>query len=124
MPPEKKSQQEESFTDIARLAEKQLIKAAPGAEHKDPQKTYTPNPELKTLRTFQGDMEETIHKKNESVVTIATAEQNKKKNPVPELVSTSKGSFVKRLRKVPNEPPTNNNVWPSGCAFERCAFEC
>jgi hypothetical protein len=45
----------------------------------EPEKSqYTPNPHLKTLRTFQGDMEETIHKKNESVVSIAVAEQEKR----------------------------------------------
>ncbi len=37
---------------------------------------------LKTLRTYQGDVEETIHMNNESLISIATAEQKaKEKDP-------------------------------------------
>lgn len=39
---------------------------------------YKPNPLLKTLRTFHGDLEETINKNKESVVSIAVAEQKVK----------------------------------------------
>ena len=43
----------------------------------EPEKKYTPNPLLKTLRTYQGDIEETIEKKKESITSIVTAEQKK-----------------------------------------------
>lgn len=39
---------------------------------------YKPNPLLKTLRSFHGDLEETINKNKESVVSIAVAEQKVK----------------------------------------------
>lgn len=39
---------------------------------------YVPNPELKSLRTFQGDMQEHIEVKKETIATIALAEQKKK----------------------------------------------
>lgn len=39
---------------------------------------YVPNPELKSLRTFQGDMQEHIEEKKETITTIALAEQKKK----------------------------------------------
>lgn len=41
-------------------------------------KGYVPNPNLKSLRTFQGDMQEHIEVKQETVATIALAEQKKK----------------------------------------------
>ncbi len=41
-------------------------------------KGYVPNPDLKSLRTFQGDMQEHIEVKKETVATIAIAEQKKK----------------------------------------------
>lgn len=44
----------------------------------EPHKGYVPNPELKSLRTFQGDMQEHIEVKKETVATIAIAEQKKK----------------------------------------------
>jgi len=44
----------------------------------DPAKGYVPNPNLKSLRTYQGDMQEHIEVKNETVATIAIAEQKKK----------------------------------------------
>ncbi len=45
---------------------------------KEPTKGYVPNPDLKSLRTFQGDMQEHIEVKKETVATIAIAEQKKK----------------------------------------------
>lgn len=39
---------------------------------------YVPNPQLKSLRTLQGDMQEHIETKQETVATIAIAEQKKK----------------------------------------------
>jgi len=45
---------------------------------KEPAKGYVPNPDLKSLRTFQGDMQEHIEVKKETVATIALAEQKKK----------------------------------------------
>lgn len=39
---------------------------------------YVPNPELKSLRTFQGDMQEHIEVKKETVATVVLAEQKKK----------------------------------------------
>lgn len=44
----------------------------------EPAKGYVPNPNLKSLRTFQGDMQEHIDEKKETVATIALAEQKKK----------------------------------------------
>ncbi|MHB1316589.1 MAG: hypothetical protein ACYCZW_01895 [Minisyncoccota bacterium] len=41
-------------------------------------KGYVPNPELKSLRTFQGDMQDHIEKGKETISTIALAEQKKK----------------------------------------------
>lgn len=41
-------------------------------------KGYVPNPELKSLRTFQGDVQEHIDTKKETIATIALAEQKKK----------------------------------------------
>ncbi len=39
---------------------------------------YIPNPQLKSLRTFQGDVQEHIETKKETIATIALAEQKKK----------------------------------------------
>ena len=39
---------------------------------------YVPNPNLKSLRTFQGDMQEHIETKKETVATVVLAEQKKK----------------------------------------------
>lgn len=49
----------------------------------EPEKSnYTPNPNLKTLRSYQSDLEETIGKKKESVVSIIAAEQRPEKKTV------------------------------------------
>lgn len=50
----------------------------PSPFEREPAKTYVPNPELKSLRTFQGDMQEHIEVKKESITSIALAEQKKK----------------------------------------------
>lgn len=44
---------------------------------------YTANPDLKALRTFAGDVEETIHNKQTSVAKVFVAEQKKKEIPKP-----------------------------------------
>lgn len=44
----------------------------------EPTTGYVPNPELKSLRTFQGDVQEHIDTKKETIATIALAEQKKK----------------------------------------------
>jgi len=44
----------------------------------EPTKGYIPNPELKSLRTFQGDVQEHIDTKKETIASIAIAEQKKK----------------------------------------------
>ena len=52
---------------------------------------------LKTLRTFQGDMQEYISKNNASITTIALAEQKRKeKDGVNDLIkkSESKNKFL------------------------------
>ncbi len=65
---------------------------------KEPTAGYVPNPDLKSLRTFQGDMQEHIEVKKETVATIALAEQKKKienNEPTytePEVRSKNSGS--------------------------------
>lgn len=51
---------------------------AVSASKAEPAKGYVPNPELKSLRTFQGDVQEHIDTKKETIATIALAEQKKK----------------------------------------------
>lgn len=59
----------------------------------DPAKGYVPNPELKSLRTFQGDVQEHIDVKKETIATIALAEQKKKiENNEPTYTERPKGS--------------------------------
>lgn len=66
----------------------------------EPQTGYVPNPDLKSLRTFQGDMQEHIEVKKETVATIALAEQKKKierNEPTytePEMRSERSGSSL------------------------------
>src|SRR4051812_44968141 len=91
MPPENSSKEIFS-TDPAPaagpvLAEKKPEKTAYttspfGQTEKSP---YTPNPDLKSLRTYQGDMEETIGKKKESLVSIIAAEQKPEKKSALEF---------------------------------------
>ncbi len=63
------------------------------------------DPSLKTLRTFKGDLEEVVNKKNESVVSIVTAEvkqQEKeivKKESNPNFVS-EKDFFAPRVNVI------------------------
>lgn len=66
----------------------------PVSPFKEPLKEhYTTNPDLKTLRTYQGDVEETIKGKKESVVSIVVAEKESKKEP-PNLLPEKKGMGV------------------------------
>jgi hypothetical protein len=59
----------------------------------DPAKGYVPNPELKSLRTFQGDVQEHIDVKKETIATIALAEQKKKiENNEPTYTERPKSS--------------------------------
>lgn len=59
----------------------------------DPAKGYVPNPELKSLRTFQGDVQEHIDVKKETIATIALAEQKKKiENNEPTYTERPTGS--------------------------------
>jgi hypothetical protein len=65
-----------------------------------PKDTYIPNPELKSIRTFAGDMQQQIEKNKETVASIALAEQKKRieKNEfTPTQIHSSKkltGTFI------------------------------
>lgn len=59
---------------------------------------YVPNPELKSLRTFQGDIQEHIDSKQETIASIAIAEQKKKiENNVPTYTERPKSSIYSPL---------------------------
>jgi sulfur carrier protein ThiS len=59
----------------------------------DSTKGYVPNPELKSLRTFQGDIQEHIDTKKETITSIAIAEQKKKiENNIPTYTERPKSS--------------------------------
>ncbi len=56
---------------------------------------YIPNPQLKSLRTFQGDVQEHIETKKETIATIALAEQKKKiEHNEPTYTERPKRSFT------------------------------
>ena len=66
-------------------------------------KGYVPNPELKTLRTFQGDMQGHIEEKKETIATIVLAEQKKKierNEPLYTEKPSSTGASLKVLLGV------------------------
>lgn len=100
MPPENKDQkinplQTQSLSDLAQNVETEMMTHASQASPFGDldKKVYTPNPELKTLRTFQGDMEERIHNKKESIVSIAAAEQNVQKKVAPVILKEENSNF-------------------------------
>lgn len=68
--PDKKN----SLQSVVDGIQKQDVNPFGSEQHKG----YVPNPDLKSLRTFQGDMQEHIEVKKETVATIAIAEQKKK----------------------------------------------
>lgn len=55
-----------------------IQKQEPNPFGQQPAKGYVPNPDLKSLRSFQGDMQQHIEVKKETIATIALAEQKKK----------------------------------------------
>lgn len=62
---------------------------------------YIPNPELKSLRTFQGDIQEHIDSKKETIASIAIAEQKKKiENNEPTYTDRPKGTAYGPLATI------------------------
>lgn len=98
------------------------------------------NLHIQTLRTYRGDMEETIHSQKESVVTIVAKEQERRaEQPIIEqqprkqsshflatlsllllLVLVSLGGFIYTQTKLSNNTPTQNasSILPSAQQIE------
>ena len=73
----------------------------------EPKKEYTPNPYLKTLRSFQGDMQDAIGKNKESVVSIATAEQKARQREREEMEKFQK-QYVSPKTNIEAPPKIEN----------------
>jgi hypothetical protein len=75
----------------------EIIKESPFPQEKKSE--YKPNPLLKTLRTFKGDVEEAVNKKNESVVSIASKEEKRKDVVMQEAKETGRIAPEKEVFK-------------------------
>lgn len=91
MPPKDQEQNKDKNKIQSEIDEQIIHLVSPFAEPE--KKHYVPNPDLKALRTFQGDVEETIHNKKTSVAKVFVAEQESKKKPELELPQKRSGSI-------------------------------